>query len=154
MVEAVLARLAPVWRPHLEVPVWRPVRGVVDGVFERLDTQLLVVSEFMSSVPRLEQQIRWSAEKVASIGSSEIVGDGPVPPVSKLLVLRSTAETRDIARRFELTLRTTYPGRTADAVQSLADGAPWPGDTTVWVRIEGDEVDLMDGPPRGVALGR
>ena len=154
MVEVVLRRLAAVWRPHLEVPVWRPVRGVVDGVFERLDSRLLVVSEFMSAIPRLEQQIRWSAEKAASIGSSELVGHGPAPSVSKLLVLRSTAATRDIARRFELTLRTAYPGRTSEAVESLAVGGPWPGDAIVWVRIDGDDVALLDGPPRGVALGR
>lgn len=154
MEEAVLRRLAPVWRPHLEVPVWRPARGVADGVFERLDTPLLVVAEFMSTIPRLEQQLRWSAEKAASIASSELVGDGPVPPVSRLLVLRSTAATRDVTRRFELTLRTAYPARAADAIKSLTVGAAWPGDAIVWVRIDGDDVDLMDGPPRGVTLGR
>lgn len=154
MVETVLARLAPVWRPHLEVPVWRPARGVVDGVFERLDTPLLIVSEFMSTLPRLEQQLRWMAEKAASIGSSELVRDGPVPPASRLLVVRSTAATREIARQFELTLRTAYPARTADAVQSLCVGHAWPGDAIVWVRIDGDDVELLDGPPRGVSLGR
>lgn len=154
MVEAVLARLAPAWRPHLEVPVWRPARGVVDAVFERLDRPLLVVSEFMSTVPRLEQQLRWSAEKAASIGSSELVGDGPVPPASRLLVLRSTVATREVARQFALILRTAYPARTADAVRSLSSGDPWPGDAIVWVRIGGDDVELMDGPPRGVSLGR
>ncbi len=154
MVEAVLARLAPVWRPHLEVPVWRPARGVIDGVFERLDTPLFVVSEFMSNLARLEQQIRWSAEKAASIGSSDLVGDGPVPPVSRLLVLRSTAATRDIARQFEVTLHTAYPARTADAVRALLVGEPWPGDAVIWIRIDADGVELMDGPPRGIALGR
>ena len=154
MVEAVLGRLAPVWRSHLEAPVWRPVRGVVDGVFERLDTPLLVVSEFMSTLARLEQQIRWSAEKVASIGASALVGDGPTPPVSKLLVLRTTTANRDIARQFEVTLRAAYPGRTADAVRSLTVGDPWPGDAIIWVRIDGDIVELLDGPPRGVPLGR
>jgi transcriptional regulator with XRE-family HTH domain len=154
MVESVLARLAPVWHPHLEVPVWRPARGVIDGVFERLDTPLLVVSEFMSTLPRLEQQLRWSAEKAASMASAELVGDRPVPPVSRLLVLRSTSATRQLAQRFELTLRTAYPGRTIDAVHSLTLGDPWPGDTLIWVRIEGDLVELMDRPPRGVHVGR
>lgn len=154
MVETVLARLAPIWRAHLEVPVWRPVRGVVDGVFERMDGPLLIISEFMSTMPRLEQQLRWTAEKAASIGSSDLVPDGLVRPTSRLLVLRSTAATREIARRFELTLRTAYPARTADAVQSLCVGDAWPGDAIVWVRIDGDEVELMDGPPRGVSLGR
>jgi len=154
MVEAVLDRLSPVWRPHLEVPVWRPARGVVDGIFERLDEPLLVIAEFMSSLARLEQQIRWSAEKAASIASSDLVGSGPVPPTSKLLVLRSTAANRDIARQFEATLRVAYPGRTSDAVQALTSRGPWPGDALVWVRVDGADVHLMDGPPRGVAVGR
>ena len=154
MVEAVLARLAPVWRPHLEVPVWRPARGVIDSVLERLDRPLLVVSEFMSTLPRLEQQMRWSAEKAASMVSSDLVGDRPVPPVSRLLVLRSTSLTRDVAQQFESSLRAAYPSRTVDAVRSLCLGEPWPGDALVWVRIQGEVVELMERPPRGVLVGR
>ena len=153
MVESILGRLAPVWRPHLEVAVWRPARGVIDSVFERLDIPMLVVSEFMSTLPRLEQQIRWSGEKAASIASADLVGERPLPPVSRLLVLRSTAATRLLAQRFELTLRAAYPARTVDAVRSLCVGDPWPGDAMVWVRIEGDLVELMDRPPRGVLVG-
>jgi transcriptional regulator with XRE-family HTH domain len=154
MVECLLRQLAPVWRPHLEVPTIRPARGVVDAVLERRDVRLLVVTEFESALPRLEQQIRWAAEKVASIGSSELVGPGPVPPTSKLLVLRSTASTRVLARTFEATLRAAYPAPTRMAVNALRTGAPWPGDAIVWVRIDGDRVELLDGPPRGVTLGR
>lgn len=58
MVEAVLGELHPVWRPHLEVVVTRPVRAVIDTVLERRDVPLLVVGEFESALPRLEQQIR------------------------------------------------------------------------------------------------
>lgn len=154
MVESVLAALAPVWRPHLEVPVWRPARGVIDSVFERLDAPLLIVSEFMSTLPRLEQQLRWSAEKAASMASTELVGDRPLPRVSRLLVLRSTTVTRQIVHRFESILRAAYPARTVEAVRSLSLGEPWPGDAIVWIRIEGDVVELMDGPPRGISVGR
>ena len=154
MIETVLRRLAPVWRTHLEVPVFRPARGFVDAVFERIDHPLLVVSEAQSTLPRLEQQIRWAAEKAASMGSSDLVGPGPMPAISKLLILRSTTSTRELARSFQSTLRAAYPARCRDAMASLLEGAPWPGDAIVWVRIEGDQVDLLDGPPRGVALGR
>jgi transcriptional regulator with XRE-family HTH domain len=154
MLEAILRRLSPVWRPHLEVPVFRPARGVVDAVFERPAERLLVVSEASSTIPRLEQQIRWAAEKAASIGSSDLVHPGVEPVVSKLLILRSTEATRSIARAFEAVLRTAYPARTRDAVGSLVDGTPWPGSSIVWVRIEGERVELLDGPPRGVSLGR
>lgn len=154
MIEALLRDLAPAWRPHLEVPVFRPARGFVDAVFERLDRALLVVSEAQSTMPRLEQQIRWAAEKAASVGSSDLVGPGPLPAVSKLLILRSTTSTRELARSFQSTLRAAYPARSRDAVASLLEGAPWPGDAIVWIRIEGDRVDVLDGPPRGVTLGR
>ena len=154
MEEVVIRQLHPVWRPHLEVVVTRPVRGVIDSVLERRDPPLLVIGEFESALPRLEQQLRWAAEKAASIGSSDVVGPGPIPPISKLLILRSTDATRSLARSFEATLRTAYPASTREAVGSLRTGAPWPGESIVWVRIDGDRVELLDGPPRGVQVGR
>jgi transcriptional regulator with XRE-family HTH domain len=154
MIEAVLRRLAPAWRPHLEVPVSRPFRGVIDVVFERSAERLLVVSEAYSALARLEQQIRWSADKAASIGSSRLAEPGPEWTTFRLLILRSTAANRDLARSFEATLRAAYPAKTRDAARSLTDGEPWPGDAIVWVRIDGDRAELMDSPPRGVLVGR
>lgn len=154
MVEDVLRQLDPIWRPHLEVPVSHPSRGVIDAVFERRDQPLLVISEFQSTFPRLEQQLRWIAEKSHAIGSSDLVGPGPVPPTSRLLVLRSTASTRAVAREFEATLRAAYPANTRSAVDSLRRGTAWPGSAIVWVRIDGDRVEMLDGPPRGVVVGR
>ncbi len=154
MVECVLAALDPIWHPFLEVPVWRPVRGVVDSLFLRSDVPRLVIGEFMSTLARVEQQLRWSAEKAASIASADLFQDRDVPPRSRLLVLRSTTANREIARRFETTLRAAYPGRSEEAVRSLTAGGRWPGDALIWVRIEGDRVELIDGAPRGVGVGR
>ncbi|MFL5685267.1 MAG: helix-turn-helix domain-containing protein [Chloroflexota bacterium] len=154
MIEATVRQLAPAWRTHLEVHVTRPVRGFIDAVFERRDQPLFVVTEFESMLPRLEQQIRWAAEKATAIGSSDLVGGDPAATISKLLVLRSTERTRSLAREFESTLRTAYPASTKAAVQSLRTGAPWPGDAIAWIRIEGETVELLDGPPRGVSVGR
>jgi len=36
----------------------------------------------------------------------------------------------------------------------LLNGEPWPGDAIIWVRIEGETVELLAGPPRGVQVGR
>ncbi len=154
MIEAILRALALVWKAHLEVPVTRPARGVIDAVFERPLERLLVVSEVSSVIARLEQQIRWSADKAASIGSSSLVRPDEDWTVSRLLVLRSTATNRELARTFEATLRAAYPARTQAAVRALVDGAPWPGDAIIWIRIEGETVVVLDGPPRGVAVGR
>jgi hypothetical protein len=68
-------------------------------------------------------------------------------------VLRSTATTRQLAREFEATLRAAYPAPTPAVLASLRGGATWPGPGIVWVRIEGDRVELLEGPPRGVLLG-
>jgi len=148
MVECVLRELHPAWRARLEVPVPRPVRGVVDAVLARTDAPLHVIAEFQSTLPRLEQQLRWMAEKVDALAAA---GEAAT---SKLLVLRSTEATRTIARQFEKTLRVAYPARTRDAVESLRTGSPWPGDAIVWVRIDGDAAALLGGPPRGVSVGR
>ena len=154
MIEVTLRSLSAVWRPHVEVPVSRPARGVIDVVLERRDAGLLIATEAYSELRRLEQQIRWTAEKAASLASSDLVGAGPEPATSRLLILRSTATARRLARDFEATLRAAYPASTADVLASLRRGTAWPGPGIVWVRIEGERVELLDGPPRGVVLGR
>jgi len=154
MVETLLRSLSSDWRPHVEVPVSRPARGVIDIVLGRPKSRLLVAAEVYSDLRRLEQQIRWSADKAASLASSDLVRDVLEPTISTLLVLRSTASTRQLAREFEATLRVAYPARSVSVVTSLRDGAAWPGPGIVWVRIEGERVELLDRPPRGVNLGR
>jgi transcriptional regulator with XRE-family HTH domain len=154
MVEALLRSLSADWRPHVEVPVSRPARGVIDIVLERRADHLLVATEVHSEIRRLEQQLRWAADKAASLDSSELIGSRPMPDVSRLLVLRSTASTRQLAQEFEATFSAAYPARSRSVVSSLRDGAKWPGAGIVWIRIEGDRVELLDGPPRGVTLGR
>jgi len=154
MIEAVLRRLASVWIPHLEVPVSRPSRGVIDAVFEHAPSRLMVAAEAYSAISRLEQQIRWSGEKAAAIASSSLVRPGSDWRVSRLLILRSTATNRELARAFAATLRAAYPARSSDAVAALVDGRAWPGDAIIWIRIDGDRTGLLDGPPRGVPVGR
>ncbi len=153
MIESLLRQLDPSWNAHPEVPVSRPARGVIDLVLERRMDGLVVAAEAQSELRRLEQQIRWAMDKANSLGSSDLVPPGSSPAVSRLLILRSTAATRLLARQFEATLRAAYPARAPDVVAALRDGAPWPGAGIVWIRIEGDRVDLLTGPPRGVTLG-
>ena len=74
--------------------------------------------------------------------------------VSRLLVLRNTQATRDVVRAAAATFAAAYPARTADAVASLRDGTPWPGAAIAWMRLDRGGASLLDGPPRGVSVGR
>jgi hypothetical protein len=106
-------------------------------------------------IDRLEQSIRWSSDKARSLPSSDIWPPVGEPVVHRLLVLRSTAATREVARRFESTLRTAYPARAHDIHAALMTAeTPWPGDGILWADLRGDAVRILDRPPRGVAIGR
>jgi transcriptional regulator with XRE-family HTH domain len=84
------------------------------------------------------------------------IGRGVVErPVSRLLVLRSTVATREIARRYRAILAAAYTARTEAVVRALtAPDVPWPGAGIVWMQVEGSKATLMRFPPRGVELGR
>lgn len=155
MIEALLRSLDPRWSPRLEVPVGRPSRGVVDLQLDDSTSDTTVIAESQSEFRRLEEQIRWFAEKADRVAErlhQEGIQDRNV---SRLLILRSTESTREVARRFEATLGTAYPARTADVVRALTTpSAPWPGAGIVWVRVEGGAAELLAAPPRGVSLGR
>jgi hypothetical protein len=158
MGEALLRVLDPRWTPSPEVPVVRPARGVIDLVLHDQDARLLVATELQSALRRLEQQIRWHREKELSLPSSDlwrwVARDGD-PATSRLLVVRSTTETRRLARELEQTLRAAYPARAADIVDVLTSAtAPWPGPGIAWMRVDGGRAELLDGVPRGVPLGR
>ena len=151
-----LMRLAhPTWDRTVEVAVIRPVRGFIDVVFDSEPRQTTVATEVESRIDRLEQQIRRADEKARSLPSSEFWGRlDSDRKVHRLLVLRSTVATREVARRFEATLRTAYPVRAADVYAALTTGTAWPGDGILWADVKGDAARILERPPRGVALGR
>lgn len=159
MVEALLVTLHPRWERFPEVAVRTPGRGSIDLVLGLPDEPLLVAAEVQSGLRNLEQTLRWANEKAAALGSSEVgaaFGAAGTPlKISRLLILRSTRSTREVARAFEATMRAAYPASTRDAVAALATGdAPWPGAAVIWMSVEGRSVTLQQRPPRGVALGR
>jgi transcriptional regulator with XRE-family HTH domain len=157
MVEAFIHQLDPRWLVRLEVPVHKPARGVVDAALIDRASPTAVATEFQSEFRRVEQQIRWNNEKADGLASrlGEEDGHEARATVSRLLVLRSTTATRDVAHRYEATLAAAYPARTRDVVGALAGPAQaWPGPGIVWMRVEKGSAVLLDGPPRGVRLGR
>lgn len=152
--EALLKTAHGRWRRNVEVAVRRPVRGVIDVVLDDEDT--IVATEVHSEIRRLEQQIRWMREKAEAIPSSELFGLQAAEssrPVSRLLVLRSTATTRDLARRYGETLRAAYPAPTRDAHVALTGNADWPGPAIIWAAVDRGSARLLDRPPRGVSVG-
>jgi transcriptional regulator with XRE-family HTH domain len=154
MIEGFIPLLHRRWSPRLEVHVG-PARGVVDMALMDRAASLAVAGEFQSEFRRLEQQLRWANEKADGLASRLVEeADITLRDVSRLLVVRSTATTREVARRYEATLSVAYPARTADVVRSLTDSLPWPGPGIVWMRLDGSRAELLDGPPRGVRLGR
>jgi len=157
MVEALLGVLHPRWQAQLEVPIVDPVRGVIDLVLRDASAQMDVATEVQSDLRRLEQQIRWGRQKAGGLAAKRAESAGAPAPaeVSQLLVLRSTVRTRELARRYEATLRAAFPARTADAYASLTTrNSPWPGSAIIWMHLHGSKASLMRLPPPGVDLGR
>lgn len=159
MEEALLHRLHQRWRPSPEVPVLHPARGVIDLLLEDSIAPLHVASEIQSELRRVEQQIRWHREKELSVPSSALwpptACTTEEPQTSRLLVLRTSTAILDVARSYPEILRAAYPARTEDIVSALTTAdAPWPGAGIAWVRVAGRDVRLLDGPPRGVRVGR
>jgi hypothetical protein len=123
---------------------------VIDAVLGRRLDRLTVACESHSELRRLDLALRRLAEKADGLrGQAEAAGT-----VSTMLLLRSTAATRAIAKAYEATLAAAFPARSADAVAALRGAAAWPGPAIVWVRLEGVRAEILERPPRGIRLGR
>ncbi len=89
IVEALLRELHPRWKRFVEVPVYRPARGVIDLVLHDPTAPVVVAVEVQSELRRLEQLIRWSNQKRDALPSADIwqfAAAANSPPVSALLV--------------------------------------------------------------------
>jgi transcriptional regulator with XRE-family HTH domain len=154
MIDAFLTLLPADWVRHLEVPVYRPVRGVIDLVIARPVSGRVVSIEAHSDLRRMEQQLRWAAEKSDALPSAAVwpmltAGDRRVA-TSRILLLRSTPRTRILAREFAATLAAAYPADPADVLDALRDPSrSWPGNGIVWVRVDGPRASILRGTPRG-----
>jgi transcriptional regulator with XRE-family HTH domain len=146
MLEALLAILHVRWHAFLEVAVRRPGRGWIDAALHDPRASLLVATELQSELRRLEQIVRWSAEKAASLPSWDgWVGLGAETQVSRLLVVRRTRATRAVAADFAAQIQAAYPAHPDDALAALAGTAPWPGPSLVWAVVDGARTCLVPG---------
>jgi transcriptional regulator with XRE-family HTH domain len=159
-IEALFGILDPRWSRLAEVGVIRPARGFVDAVLALPANGIVVATEVESGIRRLEQQLRWAHDKADALPSSPAwpllaPADGPRPRISRLLILRSARSTREIARAFTATLAAEYPAPAAAVYAALTSAdATWPGSGILWANVAGGRARILDGPPRGVSLGR
>lgn len=149
MIEALFGLLGREWIPRPEVPV-PAARGVIDAVLSRRLDRLTVACECHSELRRLELALRRISEKADALRGQI---EAPAT-VSTLLLLRSTAATRAVAKAYEATFAAAFPARSADAIAALRGDAAWPGPAIVWVRLDHGRAAILEGPPRGIRLGR
>lgn len=157
IVEAVLRQLHRRWKRFLEVPVYRPVRGVIDFVLHDPASELLVATEVHSEIRRLEQVLRWVNEKRDALPSAELwqfAATDARPTVSGLLVVRSTHTTRTLVEQHAATFEAAFPAPAAAVWASLTAEAPWPGPGLIWASVRDGRAKILDRPPRGVEFGR
>lgn len=154
MIEALLAILDPRWIARLEVAVYRPVRGVIDVVLRDRLTPDIVAGEAHSRISTVEQQVRWAGQKADALPSTvdwPWTEDAEPTRIGRLLLLRSTAATREVVRALPETFRAAYPGSSAAAYAALTSGTErWPGAAIVWVDVNGSATRVLQGPPRGL----
>jgi transcriptional regulator with XRE-family HTH domain len=154
MLAGLLPILHPRWKRFLEVEVNRPVRGAIDLVLDDPDAAVIVASEVHSRLERLEQQIRWAKAKADAIATggahelAQVFDRGAAVTVSRMLVLRVTSATRQLASIYGDVLATAYPASHEDAVRSLTTNAPWPGPAIVWMRVDSGRASIATRPPR------
>jgi transcriptional regulator with XRE-family HTH domain len=132
MADALIGSLHPRWRVTPEVAVRRPVRGWIDLVLHDPSTQATVATELESELHRIEQLIRWSAEKADAIGAA-----------SRLLVVRWTRANRAVVEASRRLLREAYPADPRDALDALTATAMWPGPALIWARIDRGRAELV-----------
>jgi len=132
MADVLLGALHPRWQAMPEVAVRRPVRGWIDLALRDPAANLLVATELESELHRVEQLIRWSAEKAAAIRAG-----------SRLLVVRWTRHNRDVVEASRRLLREAYPADPRDALEALTGTTTWPGPALIWARIDRGRSELV-----------
>jgi len=144
ILEWLLGQLHPRWSRFAEVAVRQPSRGWIDLVLHDRDAACVVATEIQSGLGRLEQLVRWSGEKAASLPSWEGYAHlGPVSTVSRLLIVRSTRTTTAIGRQFAAQLELAYPAHPEDAIAALTGTRPWPGPALIWVDLRADPIRFV-----------
>lgn len=138
ILEALLAVLHPRWQPFAEIATRRPSRGWIDAGLHDPRARVFVAAEIQSELRRIEQLLRWSEAKAASLPSWEGWPTlGEEPSISRLLIVRDSRANRAIAAEFRRVLRTAYPADPVDALEALLGPHAWPGPALLWAARDG-----------------
>lgn len=149
IVEALIRTLDRRWRAEAEVVVTQPTRGVIDIVIEARDGSLAIATEVHSELRSVERILRRLAEKAEGVAALGRFG----LEVSRLLVVRSTIETRATARIHAATFASALPASASAAVRALQIPAdPWPGPAMIWADLRGNNARILERVPRSVLL--
>jgi transcriptional regulator with XRE-family HTH domain len=149
IVEALVRVLDARWRPIPEFSV-PAARGVIDLALRTRKGGRAIAVEVHSQLRSIDLVIRRLREKTLALGQIDGVGES-----SSLLVLRLTARNRELAQLHAATLAASFPGACREAIAGLTGAdAEWPGPTILWARVERGRAEILDRPPRGVAVGR
>ena len=150
--QALLRAAHPRWQCWPEVAVRRPARGWIDLVFHDPVDRLAIASEIESDLRRLEQLLRWHGEKAASLPSADAwpYGPGDAADISRLLVVRVTRRTQDLAREFGEVLSVAFPGTSAAALSALTGRGRWPGPSLLWAHASDDGYRITASPSAGM----
>ncbi len=151
IVESLIRMLDRRWRAEPEVAVIEPSRGVVDLVIVSRGSGPAIAVEVHSELRSVGAVLRRAAEKADGVSALGRFG----PAVSRLLVIRSTTQTRGIARQFRATFEAAYPAPAIAAYKALVDReSPWPGPAILWATVSGANARILEQPPRGWAPRR
>jgi transcriptional regulator with XRE-family HTH domain len=150
IVEALIRGLDRRWRAEVEVVVLSPVRGVVDIAVAARDGSVAIAVEVHSELRSIERVVRRLPEKAEGMAALGRFG----PSVSRLLVIRSTTETRAVARVHSATLQAAFPAPTSAAYRALHGRTDaWPGPAVIWADLTGADARILERAPRSVTVG-
>ena len=143
ILEALLASKHARWHAYPEVAVRRPSRGWIDVALHDPRERTIVATEIQSELHRVEQLVRWSEEKAASLPSWDGWTQlGEPPTISRLLIVRRTRTTRRIADQLRRQLLAAYPADPRDALEALTTATvAWPGAAVLWAVGRGTAAD-------------
>ena len=149
MLEALLRELITRWEPRLEVPVYRPVHGVIDIVLASGDGGDLVAGEGAQRAlgRRRADPLGTPEDRRPAVGDGWPWGVGASRRASDSCCSVTRGQCAVLVAHAAAVFDAAYPASSAAAFEALVGDRPWPGDAVVWVRLDGSATHLLHAAP-------